>query len=305
MPNVSDVHVDAILTNVSLAYRNQAFVGQRLLPVVPVKKESDKYYKYGKERFRAPDAIRAPKTAAKEIDWAVSTANYSAEEYALAQPIDDRERDNADSPLNIETDTTEVLTDNLLLGQEKRIATLVTNTANIPQNITLAGVSQWSDAVNSDPVADVTTARQTVLDATGLVPNAMVLPFKVLNKLKLHQDIIDRVKYSQLGVITLDLLKAIFEVDEILLAGAKVESAAEGQASSLSDVWGKDVVLAYVAPRPGIKTLSLGFTFQPRGFQIRRWREEKRHSDLFEASHVVDERLVAPDCAYLIKAAIA
>lgn len=305
MPDITNVHVDAILTNVSIAYRNLAFVGQRLMPVVPVKKESDKYYKYGKERFRAPDAIRAPKAAAKEIDWKVSTGTYSAEEYALAQAIDDRERDNADSPLNLETDTTEVLTDNLLLGQEKRIATLVTSTANITQNVTLAGNSQWSDAVNSDPVADVNTARQTILDATGLEPNAMVLPYKVFNKLKVHKDILDRVKYSQLGVVTLDLLRALFEVDQILLAGAKVDSANEGQASNLTDVWGKDVVLAYVAPRPGIKTLSLGFTFQARAFQVRRWREDKRHSDVFEVSHVVDERLVAPDCAYLIKAAIA
>ena len=37
------VHQDQILTNISLGFPNNGFVGEQLFPVVRVKKQSDKY----------------------------------------------------------------------------------------------------------------------------------------------------------------------------------------------------------------------------------------------------------------------
>ena len=44
MPDVSDVHVDSALTNVSVQYNANQFVSNRLLPVVPVGKQMGKYF---------------------------------------------------------------------------------------------------------------------------------------------------------------------------------------------------------------------------------------------------------------------
>ena len=57
MPDVGSVHTDKILSNVSEMYRNAQFVGLEMMPVVPVKKESDIYYKYNSkaDRFRVPN----------------------------------------------------------------------------------------------------------------------------------------------------------------------------------------------------------------------------------------------------------
>ena len=102
MPELANVHTDAILSNISQKYSNAAYVGLQLLPVVPVKKESDKYYKYNSkaDRFRIPQTLRAPKTESKTVDWKVTTGTYQCEEHALNDLIDDRERDNADSFLS-------------------------------------------------------------------------------------------------------------------------------------------------------------------------------------------------------------
>ena len=83
MPDVANVHTDAILSNISQKFSNAAFVGLQMLPVVQVKKESDKYYKYNSkaDRFRVPDTLRAPKTESKQVDWKVTTGTYQCEEH--------------------------------------------------------------------------------------------------------------------------------------------------------------------------------------------------------------------------------
>ena len=44
MPQSNEVHIDAALTNLSVGYQNPAFIADRLAPVVPVRKQSDKYF---------------------------------------------------------------------------------------------------------------------------------------------------------------------------------------------------------------------------------------------------------------------
>ena len=45
-PTTGDVHVDAILTNMSIAYMQEAyaFVAGKVFPTVPVSKQSDKFF---------------------------------------------------------------------------------------------------------------------------------------------------------------------------------------------------------------------------------------------------------------------
>jgi hypothetical protein len=306
MPTVRDTHVDAILTNISIAYKNASFIADKIFPIVPVKKESDKYFKYGKERFNLPETIRAPKTRSKEIDWAVSTDNYSCEEYALSIAIDDRERENADNPIDLDTDSTEIVTDILQLGYEKRVADIVTNAANYPvgHKKTLAGTSQWSDTANSTPVRDVEDSKKALEDV-GLVANTIILPNSVFHKLKENGDIIERIKYSERGIVTLDLLKSLFDVENIYLANSKYNTANPGQSPSLTDVWTDNVWIGYVAKKTSLKQLTFGYTFRARKFEVRRWREDDRHSDVIEPSVVQDEKLVAADAGYLIQDALA
>ena len=49
-PTQSQVHVDAILTNISVAYLQRAenFIADKVFPVVPVDKQSDKFFTYDK-----------------------------------------------------------------------------------------------------------------------------------------------------------------------------------------------------------------------------------------------------------------
>ena len=307
MPDVGSVHTDAILSNVSEMYRNAKYVGLEMLPVVSVKKESDKYYKYNSkaDRFRVPNNLRAPKSDSKTIDWKVTTDTYSCNEYALNDLIDDREKNNADKPLNLKVDTVEFLTDVNALAQEKRVVDLLTDETVLTNNTALTGTDQWSDAANSDPVGDIEAGKEAIHGKIFRYPNTLLLGIEVYNKLKLHPDIIDLFKYVQKGIITTEMLADLFGVEKVIIGAAGYNTANEGQTASYSYLWGKNAILAYVESKPGLKKFSLGYTFKVGKNRTRTARIETKHSDWYEVSQIQDEEIVSVDCGYLIQTAIA
>ena len=72
MPDISQVHVNMALTNVSLAYKNPAFISDILAPVVGVRKQQDNYFILDPEReaFRSTPDQRSPGAVANEVDFA-------------------------------------------------------------------------------------------------------------------------------------------------------------------------------------------------------------------------------------------
>ena len=302
MPGPENVHTDKILTNISIQYRNAAYVGTQLMPIVPVKKKSDIYYIYDSKgtRFRIPQTLRAPKTESKTVDWKVTSDGYNCKEYALNDLIDDIERDNADKPLNLEVDTVEFLTDIIQLGLEMRIKTVVTAalSGHTPE-------TKWSTPATSDPIGDVETGKAAIHAVIFKEPNVLLLGKPVYDILKHHPDILERIKYVQKGVVTAELLASVFEVEKVIIGKAGYNTAKEGKATSLSYLWGKNAILAYVEPRPGIKKFSLGYTFQSKKFQTRRARIETKHSDWFEVGDIETEKMICTSCGYRISDAVA
>jgi len=67
---------------------------------------------------------------ARTIDFSTSTNTYSAEEYALNIFITDKEKQNADSVLNLEISNTNRLKQALMIAREARIAAIYTNLNN-------------------------------------------------------------------------------------------------------------------------------------------------------------------------------
>ena len=298
-PLESDVHVDAVLSGVSVKYSNEELIADQVMPVVNVKKESDKYFVYTRD-WRLPQSKRGLGAEANEVEWNVGTDTYSCEEYALKDLIPDRVRDNQDNPLNIDVDTTEDLTELIQVGREKRVADIAFAAGTYgTQTSALAGANQWDDYAGSDPIGDVRSAKATVHAASGKTPNTMIIGYQAHLKLLDHPDILERIKYTQRGVVTNDILAALFEVDKYIVGKALYDSSQEGGDESLGYIWGKSVALIYAQPSPGIKKVSFGYQFQSRGFRVKKWRVEGRDGDFVEAGEIRDEKIVAATCGYL------
>jgi hypothetical protein len=312
-----NVHVDQVLTNISVAWPNNGFVGEALFPSVTVRKQSDKYYVFGRETWSPDDDIRAPGTVANEIPGLkVSLDTYYAQEHSLQIPVTDEERRNVDNPMSPDRDATELVTQKIMLGREIAIKTLVTTTSNYASgnSVTLAGTTQFSDYVNSDPIGVFRTAISTIHSKIFVEPNVAVIPYQVWTILQDHPDLIERIKYSERAIVRGELLASLIGIERIIVPGVGYNTAAQGQTVSLGYLWGKDIVLAYVPPRAGLRVPAAFYEFTWMGQVVDRWREEPRKSDLIRCSRSYDLKIVAQGegadagksvAAYLIKAAVA
>ena len=308
MPLISQVKFDELLTNISLQFAAapEGYLADKVLPPVPVAKESAAFWVYDKSRLDAPDSKRAPRSQYNRVDWNVTTDTYLAEQYGLEGEIDDEERKNAASPLDLDVDTTEIVTDMVLNNREKRVADLVLNPAVITQNITLAGGDQWSDYDNSDPLDDAKTARTSIyMGAPGYGPNTMLMGYSTFEALKLHPDIKEIVKYTERAIITRQILAAVFEVDEVLVGKVIRRISKEGAVDAFTDVWGKSVLFFYRENRPSLKRASFGYQMRTNELRVFRYREDKRDTDVIRVSEKQDEKIVSSSLGYLIKDAVA
>ncbi len=314
-----NVHIDRVLTGISMGYQNNALIGNALFNEVRVRKQSDIYYVFGREGWLPEDDYRAPGGWATEIPGiTVSTSPYYCHEYALRIPVTDEERQNADRPLDPDRDGTELVTSKVLLKREQRIVTKVQTAANFPTNnkVTLAGTSQWSAYSTSDPIGIVRTGSRLIHSLLFTEPNTAVIPYQVMSQLEDHPDFIERIKYSQAGVLTAEIIARVLGMERILVPGVGYNSAAPGQTATIAYLWGKHVLLAWVPSRAGIKLPAFGYEFvwrYPGGqSQIaKRWREEERGADLIQVSRRYDLKFIAVDgsgdsnAGYLITDAVA
>ncbi|MBI3737205.1 hypothetical protein HY256_11935 [Candidatus Sumerlaeota bacterium] len=314
MPQVNEVHIDAALTNLSVAYRNPAYISDLLAPVVAVRKQFDRYYIYDAERenFRAANDRRAPGAEANEVDFALSNDTYSCDDHALVGVIPDEERDNADPPIQPNIDRTEALRDRIDLNKEIELAAMVTDTSIITQSETLAGNDQWSDYVNSDPIKAVEEKKGIVIESAQVMPNTLVLSYEVYSKVRLHPAVVDRAQLATTGLVGPETLARIFDVEQVLVPRALKNTAAAGQAPAMEFVWGKDALLCYVPRRAALKQTALAYTFQWGGAPgslgghiVEMWREDRRKADVIRVQRYYDQKIIAAGAAYLWKAAVA
>jgi len=315
-PTTSDVHVDAVLTNMSIAYQQDAdhFVAGKVFPTVPVQKQSDLYYTYTQaDFFRDAVELRADGTESAGTGYGLSTDSYSALVYALHKDIGDQVRANSDAPLSPDQDATRFLTQQMLLRQEidwasKYFQTSIWGTDSTPSTL-------WSAASGSDPIGDVQTGINTVLTNTGYKPNTMVMSYAVFSILKNHADIIDRYKYTSSASITEELLASVLGVDRVLVMGGIKNSAAEGASASYAQIGDKDACLLYVAPNAGIMAPSAGYNFSWTGLAqsggigtntaISRFRMDALRADRIEIESAWSYKVVSSALGYFFSNCVA
>lgn len=313
-PSVTDVHVDAVLTNMSVAYQQAAtnFIAGRVFGQIPVKKKSDKYFKYSKDAFlRSQMKLRAPGTESAGSGFGVTTDNYSCEVWALHKDVDDQTRENADQPLAPDQDAVEFLTHNALLNLEASwVSTFFTSgvwaTDSTPSVL-------WSTTATSDPILDVATGRKTILKATGFEPNRLVLGYEVYNVLREHPDFVDRIKYTTSDSVTTGIMAKLFDVEEVLVAKAIKATSEEGDTVTTDFLHGKHALLCYSSPNPGLKKLTAGAVISWTGVSdglgesvgVTRFRMPHLKADRIEAEQAYDMKVVATDCGYFFNGAVA
>lgn len=319
-PTQSDLHVNIPLTNVSVAYVQSAdsYIADKVFPKVPVKKQSDLYWKYSKSDWRRTDVKkRAPSTETPGVGWTVDTDTYFTTVYGVHKDIDDQIRSNADSNFNLDRDSTEFITNQMLLQRDIDWTNAFFTTgvwanerAGVASSPSTNQFIAW-DIAGSDPLGIMADLIIDFRRLTGFAPNVGVMGAYVMAALKQHPDIIDRIKFTQRGVVTEDLIATLFDIDELYVSYATMASGPQtGDARTQDAAATYDFItdatsflLAYVPPGPSLMTPSAGYTFtwsgylggNAEGVRIKRFRMENIASDRIEAEMTYDMKVVCPD----------
>tara|TARA_R100000664_G_scaffold33955_1_gene52978 strand:- start:303 stop:1274 length:972 start_codon:yes stop_codon:yes gene_type:complete len=312
-PLVNQVHVDAALSQMSVAYIQKAtnFVARRMMPVVPVQFRSDKYFVYDQADFLRDEAqLRAAGTESAGSEYALSTATYTAERYALHKDIADEVRHNADPAIDPERDAVSFLMQKMLIHEDRKFAQDFMKTSVWGADKRGAGndFANWTVST-TDIIAQIDAWGDIIQKATGNRPNKLLLSRDVYAVVKNNATILESIKYTQTGVITQELLAGLLGLDEVVVADGVYNSAASGATASYKYAIGEDAgftksgLLAYVNPTPSILQPSAGYTFSwnpyadaAGGALVKSFYMDQLSSDRVEAEMYWDQKAVSASC---------
>lgn len=300
--------VDPVLTTHATGYIRPGNVGSVLFPRVDVGARAGKVTAFGKEGFRRYNTKRAPGEATKRIQFGYSAGNYAIVDSALEAVVPDEiAHEAAVGPgIDASTDAVDLVLDVMELEHECECADIARNASNYDTDhkVALVGTSRWRGAAG-DPTANAEVAKDAIRASIGVRPNTALISASAWAALKANAKIQDYLKHLGKETLTVDILKALWEIPTIAIGEAV---SADGPADDLGDVWGDDVIFAYVAPPNGSNRRSAakpsyGYTYSLRGEpNVRQaYRDENRQSWIHPVNNNRTPQLTGMVAGYLIQ----
>lgn len=293
---------DPVLTNLAQGYHNLELVGEVLMPTVEIDKEAGKIPKFGRLAFRLPSTVRNLRGTSNRLDPEDITAiDVALEEHDVEYAIDYREENEAIFSLRqFALNTTQ---DVIALGREKEVATLALDESKYDSGnkVTLSGTSKITSK-QADIFAMFDTGIRAVKRAIGRKPNVCVIAGDVWAALKEHPAVIEKLKYSQVAIVTPEVFAKLIGIDTV-----KIGEAVYEESSQLKDIWSDAIVLAYVAPRSAERK---GTVYEPSyGYTVRRqgglfvdtYKENGGKLEVIRTTDIHKPHLLGASAGYLIK----
>lgn len=297
--------IDPILTTLSQSYTNNTFIGNRLFPIVKVNKTKGKIPVFGKESFLVRDTRRALRANSNRIPTTdFELIDYETTEYDAEMSMDYLEERESNSALKYEQHITRDLNDIMLLNKEKSIADLVQNPANYTSDmkVIIDSTTAFDDYSNStDPIQMIRNAMGVVRSKIAKYPNIIVMGVATYNAIINHPTILEKIKYSGVNKVSLDIIRELVEAEEILIG----ESVYTEDGVTFEDVWADNIILAYVdkseRQRRSEFNPSFGYTFQLKDKpEIDVYFENGGKTKIIRNTDNFDIKITSTDAAFLI-----
>jgi len=319
--NVKELMVTGPLQNVSVAYKNSAYIGDRVFRILDGVDPKAKIAIYSKGAwFRNDAGIRGPGSRAKRSGYPIDWKSLATEEWAFASEVTDEDRRFSKSqfvpPLKPDQDAIEFASDKIDMSKEVRIAEMITKGTWVDGNVGGEDAEGlWSPAGATNTfLEDIAKGTLKIQSNSGVKPNCLVIDFATYSALKECAAVLDKIKYTQRGVLTAELLAAMLDLEEVLVGEAIVNTAKETKAGTeftAQYIWevnkGKGMGFLFHRPKaPGRKVPAPGYQARvhyenglPR--RTTTWREPAEHQDVYEVAEETDIMLVDAALGYLFK----
>lgn len=284
---------------------NRGFVGMEVMPIFEVPEQSADYPKIPIEALiKTKDTRRAARGTYNRGDWEFETGTYACEEHGWEEPVDDVEAALYSRYFDAEVISTEICVDAILRNHERRVATLLEANA-----ITANVGTEWDVSATCTPRSDVETAREAMRAGYGILPNAIVMSYKVFRNVLRTTELKSALQYTNPIEIGSEeaqrrILGQYFGLD-ILVGSGQRDSAKKGQSYTLADLWDDEYVHLIRRSDMGgrLREPVYGRTFlwmadSPQSVMVESYREENKRSTIIRARQHVDEAVIFAGAAY-------
>lgn len=300
--------IDPILTTHAQGYVRPGNVGRLLFPAATVAAYGGQVIEFGKESFRRYNTRRAPGSATKRVQFGYAGKAYAIVPNALEAVVPNENRNDAAvvPGLDLASDAVDGVLDVLELGHECESADLARDAAKYDANhkLTLVGADRWTNPT-SKPTVDVSNGIEEIRSSIGVRPNLGIIPPSAFAALQFNESILERLKYTSSDSVTLELLARLWNLKQVVVGDAVV---ATGANDDFGDVWGHDVILAYVAPPTGgnrrnAARPSYGYTYTIAGMPNVRtpYQDENANSWIYQVASDQAPVLSGMTAGFLLK----
>lgn len=285
----SNVHGDTFMANVAVRLMNQpsSYIAAEVYPVIPVKKESDKYLVHREGSWFRNEAQEITHGGRVPVlDYGVTEGDYSCKHFGAASVITRRTKANADSIMRLIENKTAFVLDKVLMKRESYVASHIMSTTIWTNNST--PTTKW-DAADCTPAADIYAGIDDVEDNSGVRPNVIVFGAAAYRLLRNNQYLFAEMfpnAVSSTGIISVEALKNFFDMSKVLVGKSAYtadEETLTDTGPTLTKFWGLDVWVGFVSPTPSPDIPSAGYIFQA-DMEFRPWFETATQNTVVEAS---------------------
>lgn len=243
MPIAAELRtIDPVLTTLAQGYANNAFVADKLFPIVEVDKSQGKVPLFGKGTFLKRNLDRAMGASSNRIPLTeLELLDYECIERDVEMAIDYLEEEQTNEIYKYETRTVKELTDILSLGREIEAARIATSPSYYSDSHKIilptgGGFNQEG----SDPVVTLKTAIDSFRYNSGIMPNVMIMAKETFEVIREHAVMTEKLRYAGLSTIGKELVEEVIGIPNIYI-GLSVYSE-DGR--TFSNVWNDSIVLA-------------------------------------------------------------
>ena len=315
MSNSAPFTIDPQLTGIAIAYRNRQLIADEVLPrvqAVGTKQFSYTTFPQG-ELLTVPDTKVGRRGAPNTVEFSGSKVTAECMDYGLEDEIPQDDIDQAAAAINKalarpQERATEWLTNLIALDREVRTAGLVFNPATYAaaNKTQLVGGTQWSN-----PAVDAVAGITGYLEGLLMRPNTAVFSALSWAGLRRNPYIVKAVNKSSgdTGLVSRADFAEVFELEEVLVGAAFVNTAKKGQPVTLGRAWGKHAAFIY---RDKLADRERGVTFGmtvPYGDRIAGERPDAdiglRGGVRVRVGETVKELITAADCGFFVQDAVA
>lgn len=301
MGRLEELRVNAYLSKIARGYSNSALIAESLFPTIESELEKIDIFEFNREAFSIYNTERAIRANSNVISpKGFNKKSATLKEHDLAYPLDYRE-EHESKVVKLQLHATNVVTEGLRLKHEKACADLVQDTNNYAtgNKILLSGSSQFTDK-SSDPIGVIDDAKYAISSKIAQDPNTMVIGHAAFKALKRHPQLQELISNSKSKLVTLEFLKEIFEVENILVGKAVYTN----DKNEFEKIWADNIILAYVPQLSARTEYDPAFAYTVKlkdGLKVDEYTSDGNKIKYVRATDIYTPFLVGPDAGYLIK----